>query len=348
MNDTRFALAPSASAGPSATQAVRLSISAVRRMLTCGESERLVRAGHRPAPTAAMWYGRLVHAIIARAYGGADLETAFGEVWTRECGGILPLLEQWAILHDDRLRHGGRAGTKARAAWEAAHPAYDALAARIAAYQETALQHYRWTTRGSVADYYWRSRQLVRAAAAALLLPGAVLVEGRLIGELPEGSTLHEHALALAGTDGDDEEPDQIRLRGMLGRVEVVGVPDVVAYDAEVAVWRVADYKTSKTQLRADELRDDAQLQLYLHLLQQAGIIPAGAHVQVGHLYLSEALTAVWTEASDLLAPPSRLHQQVELLARQIEREEYVPVRGVLNGWTDRCGDCLLAHACAA
>ncbi len=331
------------------TQRPRLSISAVRRMLTCGESERLIRAGHRQQPTAAMWYGRLMHEIIALSYSGTSLPDAFAQVWTRECGGILPLLDQWAVLHADRRMNGGKAGTKARASWEAAHPLYEALGGEIAAYQGHVLQHYRWTKTGSVAEYYERSRRLVHADDPGLLLPGAVLVEGRLIADLPPGSALREDAVELGGRDDDDEERRYARLRGTLGTTEVIGVPDVVTYDAEVDVWRVADYKTSKTHLNEAELRDDAQLHLYLHLLEHAGIVPPDARVLIGHIYLNDEVTTVWVEASDLLGiVRPRLARQVDLVARQIERSEFVPVRGILNGWSDRCGDCLLAHACCA
>lgn len=331
------------------TQGTRLSISALRRMLTCGESERLIRAGHRQQPTASMWYGRLMHEIIALAYNGTPLPDAFTEVWRRECGGILPLLDQWAVMHADRRVNGGKAGTKARASWESAHPVYETLEAQIAVYQTHVLQQYRWTKTGSVAEYYERSKRLVHADEGGLLLSGAVLVEGRLIADLPPGSVLREDAIELGGSDDDDEERRYARLRGMLGSVDVIGVPDVVTYDAEVDLWRIADYKTSKTQLRETDLRDDAQLQLYVHLARQAGIIPVGANVLVGHIYLSDVATPVWIDAPGLLETPHhRLVRQVELVARQIERSEFVPVRGILNGWNDRCGNCLLANACRA
>ncbi len=290
MHDIMTLTAPASTPGTH-TQGITLSISAVRRMLTCGESERLVRAGHRQQPNAALWYGRIVHEIIALGYRGADLELAFGEIWTRECGGILPLLDQWAELHDDRIVHGGRAGSKARTAWEAAHPAYATLTAAIAAYQERVLGHYRWSKTGSVADYYHRCRTLIKHHAHELLLGGAVLVEGALVDDLPEGSTVRAEALELGGFDEGDETRRYARLAGTLGRVRVVGVPDVVAYDAATNVWRVADYKTAKTQLTAQDLYDDAQLRLYLHLLVEAGIIPLGARVEIGHLYLGAAVT---------------------------------------------------------
>ncbi len=328
-------------------QRPRLSISAIRRMLTCGESERLIRAGYRQQPTAAMWYGRLMHEIIALAYNGTTLPDAFMEVWTRECGGILPVLDQWAVLHADRRINGGRAGTKARASWDAAHGQYDVLTAQIAAYQTHVLGHYRWTKTGSVGELYERSSRLLHEHGGSLRLPGAVLVEGRLIADLPPGSSVRDDAIELGGSDDDDDERRYARLRGLLGGTEVIGVPDVVTYDAEVDVWRVADYKTTKSQLSLAELRDDVQLQLYVHLVRQAGIIPVGARVIVGHIYLSDVVTPIWIDAPDMLdAPHPRLLRQIDLIAGQIERDEFVPVRGVLNGWADRCGDCLLTHVC--
>lgn len=155
--------------------------------------------------------------------------------------------------------------------------------------------------------------------------------------------------MAPAGDDGDDEPRPYGLLQGIIGTTTVVGVPDVVAFDPDTRCWRVADYKTSKTILTPDALREDAQLGVYLVILHQAGIIPTGAAVEIGHLYVSDHVEAVWVDASDLVgALPRRLATQVEQTRALVEAGIFMPVKGLLNDYADRCAGCSFAHVCDA
>jgi hypothetical protein len=122
-----------------------------------------------------------------------------------------------------------------------------------------------------------------------------------------------------------------------------------VAYDPDTRRWRIVDYKTSKTVLTPDVLREDAQLGVYLIMLHQAGIIPVGATVELGQIYLSDVVHAVWVDASDRVGTiPPRLAQQVEQTRAVIEAGIFIPVRGLLNGFADRCAGCFVAQVCDA
>ena len=160
---------------------------------------------------------------------------------------------------------------------------------------------------------------------------------------MPNGRTLDP----AATVEGEDEPRPYGLLQGNIGATQVVGVPDVVAYDPKLCRWRVADYKTTRTVLTPDVLREDAQLNVYLVLLSQAGLIPAGAKVEIGHVYLSDGIQAVWVDVSDCLGTiPPRLAQQVE--QTRAMAGIFVPVRGLLNGYADRCAGCFFSHVCDA
>ncbi len=257
---------------------------------------------------------------------------------------ILDAMEQWSDLHH-ACQASGNPNTKARAAWLVANPRYTTLATELAAYQADVLGMYRWSRTASVQDLFLRSRTLVREHGAELLVPGAVMVEGRVVAPLPAGSTFAPTAFA-----GDDEgDSGYGLLLGTIGATTIVGVPDVVAYLPERACWRVGDYKTSRTMLTPEALREDAQLNLYLALLNQAGLIPAGAKVEIGQIYLSESVNAVWVDVSDRVGVvPRRLVQQVDHTRTLIKAGIFMPVKGLLNGYADRCADCLFAHVCDA
>jgi hypothetical protein len=167
----------------------------------------------------------------------------------------------------------------------------------------------------------------VREHGDELLLSNPVLVEGNLVAPLPDGAELVP--VVPAADDGDEPRPYGL-LQGVIGTTTVVGVPDVVAYDP-------------------DTLREDAQLGVYLVLLHQAGIIPAGATVEIGHLYVSDHVEAVWVDASDLVGTlPLRLAAQVEQTRALVEAGIFMPVKGLLNGYADRCPGCCFAHVCDA
>ena len=324
------------------TNALRLSISGMRRYAACGYAYKFHRDGLPQRITAPMWYGRLVHRIISRVYAGMAPTDAHEQVWAEECGSILPALEQWSHLHLAYLR-SGKPNTKARAAWLVANPDYTALATELASYQADVLSLYRWSRTASVQELYARSRTLVREHGDELRVPGVVLVEGQLHAPLPEGSTFMPAALA----PDDEGDGGYGLLQGTIGTTTVAGVPDVVAYLPERTCWRVGDYKTSRTVLSPEALREDAQLNLYLALLHQAGVIPAGARVEIGQISLSDSVHAMWVDVSGRLGRvPRRLTQQVEQTRTMIEGRLFMPVKGLLNGYADRCEECLLAHVC--
>ena len=325
------------------TNRTRLSVSGMRRYADCGYAFKLHRDGAPRRTSATAWYGTLVHRIIQRAYAGATPSDAHEQVWAAECGSILAALEQWSDLHL-AYQASGRPNTKAREAWLLSHPDYTTLTEHLRTYQAEVLNLYAWSKTASVQEFYLRSRTLVREHGDALLLPHAVLVEGNLVAPLPDGIELTPVAPAA------DDEPLAYGLReGTIGATTVVGVPDVVAYDPEARRWTIGDYKTSRTVLTPDVLREDAQLAVYLVLLHQAGLIRPGARVEIGHLYLSDHIEAVWVDVSDRVGVlPRRLVQQVEQTRTQIEAGIFMPVKGLLTGYLDRCAGCCFAHVCDA
>ncbi|HSH81817.1 MAG TPA: hypothetical protein VLA19_25100 [Herpetosiphonaceae bacterium] len=101
--------------------------------------------------------------------------------------------------------------------------------------------------------------------------------------------------------------------------------------------------------LTPDAVREDAQLGVYLVLLYQAGIIPAGTSVEIGHVYLSDHIEAVWVDAGELVGTlPRRLAAQMEQTRALIDARIFMPVKGLLNGYADRCAGCVFAHSCDA
>ncbi len=64
-------------------------------------------------------------------------------------------------------------------------------------------------------------------------------------------------------------------------------------------------------------------------------------------IYLSDHIEAVWVDASDRVGVlPPRLVQQVEQTRALIEAGIFTPVKGLLNGYADRCAGCMVAHVC--
>lgn len=320
----------------------RLSVSGIRRYSACGYAYKLHRDGVPEQTTAAMWYGRLMHRMLQRVYQGVTPTDAHWEVWREACGSILSALERWSDLHLAYLQSGAP-HTKARAAWLVDHPDYTMLATRLAVYQTDVLGMVRWMCSASLQDRYLRSRTLVRTYGDELRVGGAVLFEGRVVAPLPIGSTFTSRAFV------SDEDGGSFRLRGTIGSTIVTGVPDVVAYNRERGCWRIGDYKTNRSRLSPAVLRDDAQLNLYRFLLHQAGVIPRNARVEIGQIYLTERVEAVWVDVSDRAGAVSlRLKQQVEQTGRLVDAGVFMPVKGLMSGSGDRCAACSFAHCCDA
>jgi hypothetical protein len=323
----------------------RLSVSGMRRYAACGYAYKLHQNGAPRRIPSAVWYGGIVHRIIQRAYAGAALMDAHGEVWAEECGSILGVLDRWSDLHVAYQR-SGNPHTKARAAWLVANPRYGELAEQLAQYQAEVLSIYAWSKTASVQTYFLQSRTLLREHGDEIVLPHAVMVEGDIVAALP---TEPKVTLDVDVTDDDDKPRSYRLLEATIGATTVVGVPDVVTYNAGADTWRIADYKTSRTVVSPEAVREDAQLNVYLILLHQAGIIPAGANVVIGHIYLSDHVEAVWVDASDLVGrQPRRLVEQIEQTRAMINAGIFVPVRGLLNGYADRCAGCMFAAVCDA
>ncbi len=327
------------------TTTTRLSISGMRRYAACGYAYKLHQDGAPRRITAAIWYGGIVHRIIQRAYAGAAPSDAHEQVWAEECGSILAALEQWSDLHR-ACQASGKPNTRAREAWLVSHPSYRTLAEHLQQYQADVLSIYAWPKTASVQEYFLRSRTLVREHGDALLLPYAVMVEGNLIAPLPDVEALAPVALAV--DDADEPQPYGL-LQATIGATTVAGVPDVVAYEPDRRHWRIGNYKTAKTVLTPEALREDAQMGAYLMMAHQAGIIRAGASVAIGHIYVSDHVEAVWVDVTDRVGTAARrLVQQVEQTRALIEAEIFMPVKGLLNGYADRCTGCMFAHVCDA
>ena len=323
---------------------LRLSVSSMRRYATCGYAYRLHQQGAPRRLSAASGTARSSTASSSASILAQHRPTRMNR-YGQQNAAPSTLRSNGGVTCTRRYLASGNPNTRARAAWLEANPDYATLAEQLATYQATVLGLYTWAQRASVQDFYLRSRTLVREHGTALVLPNAVMVEGNLITSAPEDGDVTPNDYSP-----DDEEPRSYGvLEAMIGTTRVTGVPDIVTHNPRTRRWRVGDYKTSKTMLTPDEIREDAQLQLYLVLLQQTGIIPVGATVDIGQIYLSDHVEAVWVDASDLLGAPSeRLVSQVEQIRLQIEAGIFMPVKGLLNGYLDRCSGCAFAHVCDA
>jgi len=282
-----------------------LSISQLQLWYRWGYARHLRYAlGHSPRVGAGAWFGRIMHEVIGHMYRGAQMELAHQEVWTRECGPVWDDLQRLIGLDAAYAAHG-RPTTSAAKQWRADHPAYDAILERIADHQRHALTSYRWGKTQSLADYYRRAVALL-ACEGDILLSAPILIEGipTTALERPDEDDLPDTISALP-TDSDraegaemDEDGRGTRyqlLTGTIAGIDVVGVPDVLARDADGTLC-VADYKTGTPHSR-DELAENAQLAIYVELLRQNGYITEDDRVQIGHIYLTEdGVRAIWAD----------------------------------------------------
>ena len=196
-----------------------LSISQLQRFFRCSYSWALAYQNKvERQVSASMWFGRIVHTIIALMYRNISMAAAIQNVWTSECGEVESFTH--LVVLDAEYAAQGRTTTNVAKKWREQHPEYDALLSRIASIQETRLRHLRWGKTHSLADYYRRLIALL-PCEDTLLMPNPVLVEGLpLNNEWP-------HTSESVYSDEDDKHTNG-RLIGTIGGVLVTGVPDIL------------------------------------------------------------------------------------------------------------------------
>ena len=215
----------------------------------------------------------------------------------------------------------------------------------------------RWGKTHSLADYYRRAVALL-ASEGEILLEHPLLVEGIPISELrdphdeearPSGS-----AAALAGDAENiradiDEDGRGTRYRvlaGTIAGVEVIGVPDVLARDADGTLC-VADYKTGRP-ISQGELAENAQMALYVELLRQNGYITEDDRVRIGHIYLTESgVLPIWVDDVQQVTMLHRLGRQLNMAAALIDNGLFSDRKG-LDAFQSPCAFCDVAHVCDA
>jgi hypothetical protein len=334
-----------------------LSISQLQLWYRCGYAWHLrYRLGHSPRAGAGAWFGRIMHETIGLMYRGIRMDAAHQQVWTRECGPVWGELQQLIAL-DAAYAAQGRPTSSAAKKWREENRAYNQILVRLADFQQHALGHARWGKTHSLADYYRRAVALL-AIEGEILLEHPLLVEGIRVAELrdphdeearPSGS-----AAALAGDAEDaladiDEDGRGTRYRllaGAIAGVDIVGVPDVLARDAD-GMLCVADYKTGKP-ISGSELAERAQMALYVDLLRQNGSITDDDRVRIGHIYLTETgVLPVWTDTAQHATVLQRLSRQSAVSAALMDNELFSARKG-LDAFQSSCTFCDVAHVCDA
>jgi PD-(D/E)XK nuclease superfamily len=297
--------------------------------------------GRKGPYSASAWLSwAIVKPMIQMAYYGIPLAEAHRRVWQATCSPILRDLQQWYAL-DCACQDSGRPNTKARERWVASHPSYAELAGSIEAYRARFLsEEYTWGKSTSLAAGYRWTCELVNLPAEQLILPHARFVRGQSLYD--ESGTLNERFTS----DGQDDSVDHFRLLcGTVGHVRVCGVPDVIAITPQGEV-QIADIKVMARPMDPQDVAEDDQLNLYLELCRQEGIISTEQPVTIGHLYCTErqGIVQVWAEPSDEALP--RLSWQLSHMDRRIHEGDFLPVRGISTGPLAPCVTCEMAAAC--
>src|SRR5581483_3832400 len=187
-----------------------------------------------------------------------------------------------------------------------------------------------------------------------ILLPNPILIEGQVPGgvedEADAALATDDLRTADAAEDAGDEERDggYTLLRGAIGGVAVVGVPDIVALHTDGATIRVGDYKTGRPIAR-DEVAQDAQLAIYTQLLRENGYIAPDQPVQAGHIYLTDSgPIQVWADAGHHAQVLRRIEAQLAHTAALIEADLIISRKGIASGFMSPCAFCDVAHVCDA
>ena len=280
----------------------------------------------------------IVHKLLQLAYHGIPLEEAHRRVWSAACGPIFNELVTWYAL-EQAYQASGRPHTKARERWITQHPEHAELATSIEAYRDEYLtEDYTWSKSATLAAYYRWCCELVGRPREQLLLPHALLVEGQ---------PLYDARGALIERFADERATGEHyrMLFVTVGNVRVGGVPDVVAVDPQ-GTARIADAKVMSHPMTPESVGEDGQLNLYLELCRQAGIVVADQQVYLGHLYCTErqGVVPVWAPPAPDALP--RLVWQFTQMDRRIKAGDFLPVRGIGTGALNPCPTCEMAAAC--
>lgn len=326
-----------------------LSISQLQLWYRCGYAWHLrYGLGHSPRLGAGAWFGRIMHETIALMYSGLRMGTAHQQVWTRECGPVWDDLQQLIAL-DAAYAAQGRPTTSAAKAWREKHPEYDQLLARLLDFQQHGLGHARWGKTQSLADYYRRAVAL-RDSEGELLLENPLLIEGIPVAELAtadsDAARASDSGEVIVELDEDGRGTRYRLLAGNLAGVDIVGVPDVLARQADGKLC-VADYKTGKP-ISGGELAESAQMAIYVELLRQNGYITEDDHVRIGHIYLTETgVLPVWTDTAQQATVLQRLGRQLAVAAALMDNQLFSARKG-LDAFQSPCTFCDVAHVCDA
>jgi len=326
-----------------------LSISQLQLWYRCGYAWHLrYGLGHSPRLGAGAWFGRILHETIALMYRGMRMNTAHQQVWMRECGPVWDDLQQLIALDKDYAAQG-RPTTSAAKAWREKHPEYEQVLARLLDFQQHGLGHARWGKTQSLADYYRRAVAL-RDSEGEILLKGALLVEGIRVAELAtadrDAAPASDSAEPIVEVDEDGRGTRYRLLAGDLAGVNIVGVPDMLARDADGTLC-VADYKTGKP-ISSGELAESVQMAIYVELLRQNGYITDDDRVRIGHIYLTETgVLPVWTDTAQQATVLQRLGRQLVVAAALMDNELFSARKG-LDVFQSPCAFCDVAHVCDA
>jgi hypothetical protein len=326
-----------------------LSISQLQLWYRCGYAWHLrYGLGHSPRAGAGAWFGRIMHETIRLMYSGMRMDAAHQQVWTRECGPVWDDLQQLIAL-DATYAAQGRPTTNAAKTWREKHSEYDALLARLLDFQQHGLGHARWGKTQSLADYYRRSVAL-QAKEGEILLANPLLIEdipaADLVTAESDESRAGDSAEPIVEVDEDGRGTRYRLLAGTLAGIDIVGVPDVLARQADGTLC-VADYKTGKP-ISSSELAESAQMAIYVELLRQNGCITDDDRIRIGHIYLTETgALPVWADTAQHAAVLQRLGRQLAVAAALMDNQLFSARKG-LDAFQSPCAFCDVAHICDA
>lgn len=320
-----------------------LSLGEIRAFLACGMRWKLqYRQGVLPRLGAGAFFARLMRQMILLAYRQeVTLGEAAWQVWSQMCAPIFGDLHAFAQLAN-AYAAAGSPRSKAAASWRDHHPEYDRTYATITDFQNSALGHFAWGERQSLASYFLRTRALI-AREDDMLFAEPLLIAGERV------EMLNLDLLAMASmlkrlTQAEDGQ-DRHRFVATIDDLHIAATPDIVAH-VDGAIY-VVDYTTRRPQ-RADELANDAQLALYYLALQQHQILPPHQPVAIGYIYLGEdTATTVLTQPERLTSTMARFAHQISSVRTLMDAGVVIPQKGI-HHFMSPCDTCAVAHTCSA
>jgi hypothetical protein len=340
------------------TETRPLSITQMRKYISCSYAYYLrYERGVRPQVGAGALFGRTAHEAIQLGYTGIPLDEAYERAWQPVLGPMWDQANRLLEL-DAEYAAQGSSRTKAAKQWLQDNPDYERTAAAIDEHGEQALPHIRWGKRGSLSSIFRRGAAMRSIPETDIFVPRPILVEGMKMDELRSsldestGDTFDRLTDISEEDEEDDPKPrdDYRLLRADLDGLEICGVPDVVALADGDAQFTIADYKTGKRHMRAEELREDAQVILYRYLLEQNGIISRQDRVRFAHGNLNsggDAMTWVFADDGFYETGLERLRRQADYVSACVDAGLFQPVKG-LNQAMSPCHFCDVAHKCDA